>query len=388
MRFNEIHLQNILSFGPETKPLKLENLNVFIGPNGSGKSNFLEVLNLLKWAPRELAKPMRESGGVSEWIWKGNVNANANLKAGLYLKWLDLTVQHSLVISAAEQVLIVEEEHIEKLEKPRMPKGAEKFFYRNWRFRIELTSSTGEKKRIKKDSTYVANSILARLRDPFDHQEISDIGDEYGRIRLFRDWSVGRTTQLRRPQAADQQNSFLSESLDNLGLILNVLANTPKTKKSILDHLRKLYPGIDDYNVHIQGNTVQIFLHEGDFTIPATRLSDGTLRYLCLLAILCHPDPPPVICIEEPEIGMHPDILPTIAELLKDASQRTQLFVTTHSDILVDALSDTPESVVVCEKVDGATQMTRLDKDELSVWLEKYRLGELWLRGDIGGTRW
>ena len=122
--------------------------------------------------------------------------------------------------------------------------------------------------------------------------------------------------------------------------------------------------------------------------MPATRLSDGTLRYLGLLAILCHPKPPPLVCIEEPELGLHPDILPGLADLLLEASERCQLIVTTHSDTLVAALTYTPESVVVCEKEKGQTRMKRLDKVELSRWLEKYRLGELWSSGELGGNRW
>jgi predicted ATPase len=106
------------------------------------------------------------------------------------------------------------------------------------------------------------------------------------------------------------------------------------------------------------------------------------------LAILCDPKPPPLICIEEPELGLHPDVLPKLADHLLAASRRTQLIVTTHSDILVDALSEQPESVVVCEKHHGATSMTRLAADELQAWLEKYRLGELWISGELGGTRW
>lgn len=152
--------------------------------------------------------------------------------------------------------------------------------------------------------------------------------------------------------------------------------------------LASLYEGIDDFDVKIEGGTIQVFLHEGDITIPATRLSDGTLRYLCLLAILCDPDPPPLVCIEEPELGLHPDVLPTLADLMKAASQRTQLIVTTHSDILVDAMSDQPESVLVVEKVDGNTRIERLSNAKLEPWLEKYRLGQLWTRGEIGGTRW
>ena len=156
----------------------------------------------------------------------------------------------------------------------------------------------------------------------------------------------------------------------------------------MLEELSALYPGIGDFNVQFPAGWVQLFLEERKFSIPATRLSDGTLRYLCLLAILCHPDPPPLVCIEEPELGLHPDVLPTLAKLLVKASQRCQLIVTTHSDVLVDELTDTPESVIVCEKHNGSTVMKRLDPEALEVWLEKYTLGQLWTSGEIGGTRW
>jgi predicted ATPase len=106
------------------------------------------------------------------------------------------------------------------------------------------------------------------------------------------------------------------------------------------------------------------------------------------LAILCHPEPPPLVCIEEPELGLHPDVLPELARLLVEASARTQLIITTHSDILVDAMTERPEAVVVCEKSDGKTEMHRLKKEHLTEWLDKYRLGQLWTKGQLGGTRW
>ena len=162
----------------------------------------------------------------------------------------------------------------------------------------------------------------------------------------------------------------------------------PKSKSRLLKALRELYEGVDEYDVFVEGGTVQIFLQEGNITIPATRLSDGTLRYLSLLAILCHPRPPPLVCIEDPELGLHPDIIPGLADLLREASQRCQLIVTTHSDTLVDALTDTPESVVVCAKENGQTTMKRLDKQDLAGWLERYSLGDYWMRGGFGGTRW
>jgi predicted ATPase len=234
----------------------------------------------------------------------------------------------------------------------------------------------------------LTKSILAQRRDPDLFPELSYLASGYESIRIYRDWSFGRKTVFRRPQPADARNDYLEEDFSNLGLILNRLRKNVKTKRAIIDRLADLYEGVTDFDVSIEGGTVQVFLTEGDYTIPATRLSDGTLRYLCLLAILCDPNPPPLICIEEPELGLHPDIIPKIADLLKEASERTQLIVTTHSDILIDEMSDRPECVLVCEKHEGQTTVERLSKDELAKWLEKYRLGALWLSGEIGGTRW
>ena len=92
--------------------------------------------------------------------------------------------------------------------------------------------------------------------------------------------------------------------------------------------------------------------------------------------------------MEAPELGLHPDLLPTLSDLMLDASKRSQLVVTTHSDILVDTLIDQPESVVICEKHDGETEMRRLNKADLSKQLDDYGLGDLWTSGELGGNRW
>ncbi len=110
---------------------------------------------------------------------------------------------------------------------------------------------------------------------------------------------------------------------------------------------------------------------------------------MCLVALLVDPQPPKLLCIEEPELGLHPDLIPKIADLLVEASKRTQIIVTTHSDILVDAMTEHPEYVVVVEKHNGSTVARRLENNErLQSWLEKYRLGEVWASGEIGGNRY
>jgi predicted ATPase len=119
--------------------------------------------------------------------------------------------------------------------------------------------------------------------------------------------------------------------------------------------------------------------------IPATRLSDGTIRYMALLALLLSPSLPPLICIEEPELGLHPDALTLFAELLVEASARTQLIVTTHSDALVSALTEHADSVLVCEHV-GRTVIRRIESEKLRHWLDKYQLGDIWRMGELGGN--
>jgi predicted ATPase len=211
---------------------------------------------------------------------------------------------------------------------------------------------------------------------------------QFEEIKFYREWNLGRNTAPRKPQSSGLPAKYLEENARNLGMVINDMVSRLQMRPLLVDYLQRFYAPITDIATLVHGGTVQLFLHEEGLNvpIPATRLSDGTLRYLCLLAVLLHPEPPPLICIEEPELGLHPDILPTIAELLIDATQRTQLIVTTHSDQLVGCLSDIPEAVVVCERDEGGTKLSRLDPEKLAKWLEDYTLDQLWSMGEIGGN--
>jgi len=149
------------------------------------------------------------------------------------------------------------------------------------------------------------------------------------------------------------------------------------------------YKDAEDILMEVSQGKLALFLEESNrFKTPAIRLSDGTLRWLFLLAVLLHPHAPPLVCIEEPELGLHPDIIHPLAELLRDASHRMQLIVTTHSDSLIEEFTDSPENVLVCEKEGASTNVKRLDREDLSSWLKDYSLGQLWRKGEIGGNRW
>lgn len=389
-----IKLENLLSFGPSPVSLELESLNILIGPNAAGKSNLIEALSLVRSTPVSAASNMdlrgvvRRGGGVNEWLWKGEKRKSASIDVVVNFPKGKQSLRHVLSFHADEQSFRLDDERIEN-EAPWPGEHDTYFYYRFQHGRpVVNTKGATRERRLARESVNPDLSILTQLRDPEQYPEIAHVAEAYEKIRIYREWAFGRNTVFREPQRADMRSDRLEEDFSNLGLFLSRLRKTPKAKAAILDALRDLYEGVSDFEPIVEGGTVQVFFSEGDFSVPATRLSDGTLRYLCLLAILCDPAPPPLVCIEEPELGLHPDILPKLADLIMQAAQRTQLIVTTHSDVLVDAMSDRPETVVVCEKHEGRTELRRLKKAELAPWLEKYRLGQLWTRGQIGGTRW
>jgi predicted ATPase len=380
-----ITLRNILSFGPETESLKLQNLNVLIGPNASGKSNLLDALSLLRACPRDPQLVTRK-GGVGEWIWKGKPNGAASIEVTVSRLGKEPPLRHHFAFLAERQTFRLQNEWIDKVAKGRRT-GAVPLYYDLRKGRPVIT--VGAKRLGVSLSKFDPDlSILAQRKDPERYPAIAHLASSYEGIRLYRNWSFGRDTIVRRPQPSDLPVHPLMENFSNLGLFLGWLRQDARAKAVLLDNLRDLYEDLTDFDISIKGGTVQVIFYEGDFVIPATQLSDGSVRYLCLLAILLDPDPPPLIAVEEPELGLHPDLLPKMADLLVEASQRTQLIVTTHSEILVDALTKHPESLVVCEKHSRCTTMRRLDPDDLKIWLKKYRLGELWSSGELGGNRW
>ena len=386
---HSLTLRNLLSFGPLTPSIPLGPLNVLIGPNGSGKSNFIEAVALLRATPGDLrapGSPVIRGGGITEWIWKGEPNLEGAIDAVVSNPSGTQALRHVIAFTAMRQTFHLVDERIEnEISYSGQPDA---YFYYRFQGGYPVVNVAGVRRGLAHENVQPDMSILAQRKDPDTYPELTYLASAYERIKVYREWTFGRNTIFREPQKADLRNDRLEEDFSNLGLFLNRLRGIPRAKKAILEALRDLYSGLDDFDVSVEGGTVQVFFTEGDFTIPATRLSDGTIRYLCLLAILCDPEPPPLICIEEPELGLHPDILPKIADLLVQASERTQLIVTTHSDILVDAMTERPEAVIVCEKHAGQTELRRLSAESLAQWLKDYRLGELWTRGELGGTRW
>lgn len=233
-------------------------------------------------------------------------------------------------------------------------------------------------------------SILSQFKNPTDLTPITEIGKQFSSIRIFREFRTGPLSGARLGVSTSVAKDALADGGDNLAIVLHEL-DLREVHDKIRNYLRRFCERFEDVKSNVGEGLVRTFLKEAGLRdmVSAIRMSDGTLKFLCLLAALFHPNKPPLLCIEEPDVGLHPDALQLVAEALIEASETTQVIVTTHSEALVDALTDTPESVLICERdFDNGTQMKRLSKANLKEWLERYSLGQLWRKGEIGGGRW
>jgi len=441
---------NLLSFGPNTEEIELRPLNILIGPNGSGKSNLIEILGLLSKLPdKDPWSDVIETGGIDEWIWKGASKQNTTkeqkyssligTQASRYAAaGVDIASASPLLIMAinearaaqqaeeikqqgndgtlpsiqiafqAERPDDIREYKIELVKHPSTysfhvysesigeypTPSPVRVNYLNRPFSSPETAFIyeGRSPNSKIENLDVRLSILAQLFGPSYKRALADLPLKLSKIALYRDWNFGRHSAIRESRRVGLDSYELAGDSSNLAQVLKAMRD--RGDQTVLEHLiellRTFYEPVKDVDSELVGDRLRIMIKEEGLSsrTPASRLSDGTLRWLTLLIILLDPTPPPVICIDEPELGLHPDIIPTLADLLRDASTRTQLILTTHSTALVDAFSDEPEAVCVCEKVNGATEIRRLEKDRLKVWLEKYSLGQLWSSGEIGGNRW
>lgn len=413
MKFlQSIKLNGFLSFAPDSPVVDLTPLNVLIGPNASGKSNLIEAVELLHATPTKFAASIQDGGGVHEWLWKGaGRQPAATIEAVVTGEHPISDLRYRLAFVAAGQRIEIVDEVIEETAKRYSSEKDVYFYYRYQSGRPVInacqttttttpppttttttTTTTGSShentrayRQLTRESLVPDESVLSQRKDPELYPELTWLGRRFDRIQTFREWCFGRYAAVRQPQPAGMQADTLLPDSRNLGLILNEIEHSGAISE-FNRLMTRFLPRYDRFTTRIVGGTVQLYLHEIGFgPVPATRLSDGTIRVMAMLALLLSPSPQPLICMEEPELGLHPDAVSLLGELLVTTSARTQIIVTTHSDALVSALSDHASSVLVCENR-GGTQLERVDPDELQHWMNQYRLGEIWRIGELGGN--
>ena len=404
MLIKSLHLKNILSF-KDTR-LDLQPLNVLIGPNGSGKSNLIDVIGLLQAVPGDLPAFFRRNGPTGDWVWKGPGRSETPFQvAGVEVRFgplnygLRVSMENDRVHSLAENLNHVDE----GLNKVALDRPVFRASNGNAQLWPQLPGGAVPDRSDKSVQLEVSHgkSVFSEIRNPAEFPALTETARLLSAIKVYRNWNIGRDSPVRNPQRTDGDPNFLAEDFSNLALVVNDLLSR-RLEPSLDSYLKRFYESYESLHTRIFGNTVELIVNEAGMSgaLPASRLSDGTIRFIALLAILCHPNPPPLICIEEPEIAVHPDSLGLVAELLRKASERTQLIVTTHSPELVALFPPEEEAqyVVVCERdAEEGTRFHRPSLAELRDWQDVYQqtgkelvvygLSEMWLSGAIGGVR-
>ena len=367
MLIRRLHLDGFLTFAPGSEPFELRPLNVLIGANGAGKSNVIEALGLLAAASRDLGQAIRDRGEWIEWLWNGRPSAvAARIEA-------ELDGSDTPSRSEPRCRLVVEpgRARLDLVGEAAAEAGcdsAREHVY--WYYQLDQGRTV----------TFGSTTDTKRYR------EVSWAGDALSSIRILDGRAlVGQTLRRDALSVPPVQERMFTDGQD-AALVLIQMVHGGDTR--INDLLGKFLPGFEHFSICDAYGNKRLYIHEAGLKapIPISRMSGGTLRFLTLLATLLSPSPPPLLCVEAPERGLHPDGAALLGEVLVDASRRMQLVVTTHSSSLISALSTEPDAVVACERLGASTELERLDPEKLASWLKDYPLGDLWGMGVLGAN--
>ena len=350
--------------------LKPGPLTVLIGPNGSGKTNFVGVFSFLS-ALREgrLQEYVIKAGGADKVLHFGS---RVTETLHIHIAFRNEVHQHeenqyeiTLKLNGADELVPVSEfvrfwDHNSYPERPL-------------EYEIHATSMR-EAGISMPDLIKTAHSVQRRLAS--------------WHLYHFHDTS---TTSPLKKTADVHDNRLLRPDGANLASFLHLLRkNHEDSYRLIVGTVRQVAPFFRDFLLDPQRlNPEKIRLewrHEGtDAYFDASSLSDGTLRFMALTTLFLQPKEyrPSVIVVDEPELGLHPYAITLLASLMKQASTDSQVIVSTQSSLLLDHFD--PKEVLVADRVNGATEFTRLESSRLESWLENYSLGQLWEKNELGG---
>lgn len=372
------------------RALTMTPLSVLIGPNSSGKSNLLDMLLLIsEAADQKLSDGVRRRNGMRSILWQ-----NGAKEFGWEL------------VLAAEGAFAAEEGplHYRVVVRPRgeSPSIAleEVAVEAKSGTRVLLSAMNGAvrlraegKPQLGPETPLTSDSELAisQIRDPQNYPTLSRLRDYLASWAIYREFLTDEQSKMRQPQVASADTQLQPHG-ENLIAVLHQINNRTQYRPyntGIRELLRLAFEDFEElYFPAEPGASGKIGLAWKDRSLSGdldvSQLSDGMLRFLALSTLLAAPDLPPLVCVDEPEIGLHPALLHLVAGMAEKASARTQVILTTHSTQLINSLSR-PEYVTVVERDKGATTLRRLDAGKLGAWLRDFTLGELWLQGEIGG---
>ena len=342
--------------------LPLEPINVVIGPNGSGKSNFIGVFAFLN-AIREgwLQDYVTKAGGAEKVLHFGSKTTS---RIEIKISFQEGVNQYKIALAplsgdqlypAGETVSYWNKQYPQPYDQGLSPHGRE----------AGISNPKSNK---------IANYVQGHLQS--------------WRLYHFHDTSAGSPMKK---TASLNDNRFLRPDGSNLAAFLYFLSEKHAEAYGLIrGTVQRVAPFFDDFQLEparLKPDSIILeWRHKNsDAYFDANSFSDGTLRFIALATLFLQPERyrPSVILVDEPELGLHPYAITMLASLIKQASTKTQVIVGTQSPLLLDHFR--PEDVLVANRVEGSTTLTRLESSKLSTWLEDYSLGQLWEKNEIGG---
>lgn len=354
-----IRVRNFRSIADQT--IALRRLNLFIGGNGSGKSNLIRVFDFIsRIANQELQTSTGVMGGANKVLHFGRKRSPVLEFALRFADGASANGYRALLVPTADDRFIFDEEEIWYHDRSThaSPSG------------VSLGRGHDESRLQKEAGTagHVWNDVRGY------------------RLYHFHDTSAG--ARVKQTGDLDDNRALQADAGNLAAFLFRIETTSPDHFQLIEGTIRQIAPffaGFDLEPSRLNPGRIRLQWREqgADTLFGAEALSDGTLRFICLTALFLQPSPPPVILIDEPELGLHPAAIVLLAAMLRSASARSQVIVATQSTSLVNQF--TPEDLCVVEREEGGSVFRRLDGIQLSDWLDEYGLGDLWEKNVIGG---
>lgn len=353
--------------------LSLGSVNVLIGPNGAGKSNFVSFFRMLnELIEGHLQLFIGRSGGANAMLHYGRKVTNS-IDAELYFRRGGYEIQLTPV---EDDRLVFGKEILHFTHPPESP------------FKEGLGSGHKE-------------ALAPGIYEESMSGGLKDVVPTFGPWKVFHFRDTSSTARVK--QTGDlNENNRLEPDAGNLAAFLYMLHERHSPNYELIrGAVRQICPRFRDFTLRPSPlNPDKIRLewqeHGSDYRFGPHQLSDGTLRFMGLATLLLQPQLPSTILIDGPELGLHPSALIVLAGLVRSASRRTQLILTTQSVSFLNEFE--PEDVITADRRDsttlsvsdfrdglGESVFRKNDSESLREWLNKYSLSELWEMNVLGG---
>lgn len=332
-----------------------ENPDIIVGANGSGKSSLFEFFKFLRDScyrdeiPPEIiqgstGQEIFHKPGPEKFWWSVEIDLR---RGGIPLRFQgELMGPPGKIRVTFEQVIT----------KSPLHKGYDSpYLFLKFREGKGIVSDPIDKKMKRKEWDFKKPNKLAlsSITDP----TLETLYELRNYIRAWRFYSsFNINNEKNRKSASITEEPVLREDAGNLSAVLfYLMTEHPMIFQELQSDIHSVIPGFKSLNVKARGGPGQVmaFWSEKGFEDELTLadLSDGTLRYICWATLFLHPNPPTLICIDEPDQGVHPRTLPKIASLIEGAAERTQIITATHSSYFL--MQFDIENISVMKKIMG-----------------------------------